>query len=375
MELNILPLLSTIANGNNLGVSALQCGNKDSLCAFDDAISRFRGALGEIRVAFYNKKGECGHARNNRADDFLSSSIPLFAAESQCDNPKREPTKHHSSIASRIPSSNLGRGQSSKKYRVKKPNTPSMSVHSASASSPRTECSFQLNQTRHGGCASSEIGQNASQLFLVQNDKKIGVVHEEPITIDLAEMRDTATSIMCFRILSTAERQHSSHKCGECILRECLINLSVIIVYNLGLTLHLKSRKQLAGCKSPQQVAINSRCLINSLRKAQVLYVAASRNMIRLPSLKYKLVLLNNMGQVYLDQNLPHHAKKCFEAVCRQATKSFYDRSGRNILIPQSSPNDANDDDSLAFVETKLMRSLMITATEGLLPDPHAAIA
>ncbi len=367
MELNVLPLLSTIANENNAGGHALRDGNR-SLRAFDDAACRFRGALAEITAALQPKIGKCRQDSKHGAGS-VSSSTPMVT-ELQSDNQKQGRTKCCSRSASRLLSSRGGN-----KHRRMQSAT-SISIQSpplSSSSSPRTEYLFQVHQTRDEKLAQSESGETVSHLLL-HHPQKVGFVHEEPITIDLAEMRDMATSIMCFRILSTSEQQHSSHKCGECMLRECLINLSVIIVYNLGLAYHLKSRQQLASCDSPEQIATHSRSLYNNLKKAQLLYCAVSRNMTRLPSLKYKLVLLNNLGQVYLDQNLREHARKCFEAVCRQVTKSLYECSGRNVLIPPSSQNDASDE-AFAIVDTKLMRSLMITAVQGLLPDLHAAVA
>ncbi len=366
MDMNVLPLLSAIANGNNLGVNSLRRGNMDALRAIDVAISGFRGALAEITATLDTTKGQWCQAQINGANT-VSPSIPTLTAFQE-DNAKRVRSRRHSSIAFLLP-------RTRQYYRGKEPNTPSTSVHSPSASPPRTQCSIQICQTRDEALGSSEIAESAtSHILRVHLSRKIGFVYEEPITIDLAEMRDMATSIMCFRILSTSEQQHSSHRCGECMLRECLINLSVIIVYNLGLAYHLKSRQQLAGCDSPERIATHSRSLINNLKKAQLLYSTVSRNMIRLPSLKYKLVLLNNMGQVYLDQNLREHAKKCFEAVCRQVTKSLYECSGRSVLLPPSSTVYTGEE-ALAFADTKLMRSLMITAINGLLPDPHAAIA
>ncbi len=360
MDLNVFPLLATIANDNNLGVNALRHGDRRAMHSFDSAISRFRGAIGEIRAAFQSKN----------ETTIFSSFVPALT-ELQHDTRNRGRRRRPCRIALRSPSTHCAEMRCPGTL-PRSPNAASISVQPSST--PRNEYSMLVHQTRNGGLSPVEVNESATGHIVGNRSRKIGYVHEEAIMIDLNEMRDVATTIMSLRILSSPSEGLCSHKCGECILRKCLINLSVIIVYNLGLAYHLMSRKLYADCESLQQIATNSRSLLASRRKAQILYSVALRNMIRLPSLKYKLVLLNNMGQVYLDQNLPERAKKCFEAVCRQVTRALYACSGRNFLIPQSSPINTNDNVP-DFVVTELVRCLMITAIRELLPDPHAAVA
>ncbi len=375
MDINVLPLLSAIANGNNAGVSALRDSSRGTLHSFDKAFSRFQGALGEIRFALHPQNRDCCQGRKVRADTLLSSSIPILT-ELQCDIPKNERTLCTSRIASRPPSTPSHGQRQSRNKDLRSHNTAFTSEQtSLPPPSPRPEGSFEVNRTMDRSVASFKPDESPTQLPVNQCGK-IGFIHKEAITIDLMEMREVATSIMSLRILSTSTRGVLCPcECGECMLRDCLIKLSVIIAYNLGLAHHLNWRKQRLCCDSPKQLAIHSPSLLASLGKAQVLYSVASRNMIGLPSLKNKLVLLNNLGQVYWELNRRELARKCFEVVCRQVTKSLYECSGRNLLIPLSTAPTGTNAHTPQQGDKELMRSLMIAATRRLLPDPHAAVA
>lgn len=156
--------------------------------------------------------------------------------------------------------------------------------------------------------------------------------------------------------------------------------MSIIVIYNLGLAYHLKSireRAEFSQASSSSAAPMDMSCstsFLTSLQKAQVLYSMASRHLTHLPSWKFKLALLNNLGQVYSERNLGDNARPCFEAVCRHIAKIAYQCSRSRALIPFSSDgNGHNISDDMGT--EKLLQALMMAALMKLLAKPHAGVA
>lgn len=151
-----------------------------------------------------------------------------------------------------------------------------------------------------------------------------------------------------------AQRKSNTH------LTRYLSTILVRIVFNLALSHHVKWLK-IKELSNPSKQNIQDADV--ALRKAQVLYSLVHKNLNDLPSIKYKLVLFNNLGQLFWARNAREEANKCFRAVRRMLD-----------LISIDGTDTSNNDAQQIGIE--LYRSLLLVSYfKGISPEVHAAAA